>query len=475
MISLINTSFRSARTLRLSRLLLCIGLLALSNGLMLSVQTAPAEASSSPAALGAQTLAQLNAWRVNYGYWPLKENAILDQIATDQATYVASKIQSVIDSGDESNYHKDAQGRMPIDRDGLAPYLWPNFGTPARITVGENAAVGGSVKFAINFWQNSSIHEKTALNGAYREIGLAVVPVKGLGYLFITEFGARPGVLTTLLNPLTSTLYFSNESAAYTNWEPADTQLRITDSSGNVIADTFPFDKTYKLPSVPTGPLKIQYLNHKTEVDYMLDPTSDIAVLPGVTLPGATPVVGSTAAVPAPTTAAATSPPPSSIIPTNTPLALAVATVQAAATSSIDSTITSTPVLLTSTPAPLAASADLTLNYTTTGLTIRNTSSRVLDLTGFVIGNTIQQVPIGRWTTVSDFPVNAFQPGVCLQNQMIGAIVPDATGCKYVRAVVMLDKNHLYWTSHGPFTVVRNGILLGTCDDKAAVCTIRMP
>jgi uncharacterized protein YkwD len=474
-------------------LLVFLSLVIAGNGVPLTAYGASDAAPASPSDIALQVLGLLNQWRVDQGLWPFKENALLDTTAADQANYVATHLDLNNITSDEA-WHKDAQGRMPRARMVAAPYNWPYFGQPERVIVGENAALG-SAKSAMTFWKGSPPHRTAALNGAYREIGIAVVPIKGQGYLIYTDFGSRPGVLTTLASATKDTLYFTNEAARYTSWstgwKPADTQIQITDTNGKVIVDTFPFDKTYKLPGGLSGKIQIQYLNDGTTVTDTINLDSDIAILPGVTLPiaalaSSTATASSPAAPTASSTTSSTTATPIAAIPTLTNTApVVVSSPTATATSTnipILPTLTSTtpptftatsvPTLQPTVPLPTATArvlSALTFSYTPEGLTIRNTSGGTLDLSGFSIGNTTATIPINTWVSLSPFEANAFAADTCLQLQLFGSPLPDSTGCKSVRAVLVVTLNHRFWTE-GPFTINKNGVVVWTCDSRVAVC-----
>ncbi len=454
---------------RLFALFLCV--IVAGSGVLLTAQGAPEETAATPAEVALQVLGLVNQWRTDEGLWPFKENALLDQMASDQANYIATHLDGI---RDELDYHKDPQGRMPRERAVAAPYSWPFFGIAARVVVGENAALG-SAKSAVAFWKTSEPHRKAALNGAYREIGVAVVPVKGQGYMIYTDFGARPGVLTTLVSAARDTLYFTNESAKYTTWKPANTQVKITDGNGTVIKDTFPFEKTVTLPAGLNGKLQILYLNGDTQVTDSIDLGADVAIFPGISRPVAA-AAGLTATTSADVALASPVPPRATPPPTNTPrsfaqipttdpnLPTAIPTNAATATS-----VAGTAIARATNGGP----ADLTITYESNALSIRNTSGRALDMTGFSVGNSSAHVGIGSWAAIMAFPVGAFGADVCLQLRLNGSATPDAAGCKYVRAVIDLSRKHLFWQA-GTFSVNRGDTVLAVCDSVAKRCEVSL-
>jgi len=140
-----------------------------------------------------QITAQLNAWRLREGLSPLKPNATLRTMAIDQATYLVS-LEELPGGENGGDIHLDQHGQTPPERAIQAPYNWPSYGRRDRTAISENAAVG-TIDFALYFWSKSDIHRKTALNPAYREVGVAAVPYNG-GYLFIVDYGRAPRCVT---------------------------------------------------------------------------------------------------------------------------------------------------------------------------------------------------------------------------------------------------------------------------------------
>src|SRR5690349_16778159 len=233
-------------------------------GLLLVLLGQVAFAQSSPAALdndasaAQQILALVNEWRMQEGLWPLKPNATLEAMALTQATYILPKIASIPDE-DESQYHMDANGQNPRQRAANPPYSWPSYGQLQQMEVGENAGVGG-YKFVMNFWHTSDIHRRAALSNVYREVGVAALPYNG-SYFFLMDFGARPGVLTTLTDASGSTLYLSDERSKYTGIAPGGMQVRVFDSNGRALTGTQPWTPTISFQERLSGNLFVLYSN----------------------------------------------------------------------------------------------------------------------------------------------------------------------------------------------------------------------
>lgn len=82
-------------------------LMGLSN---LPQNTAAQPAVANDTAKAADILAQVNAWRVENGLWPLTVNPTLDALAMAQASYVLPFLPNI---QNEEQYHLDAKLRNP--------------------------------------------------------------------------------------------------------------------------------------------------------------------------------------------------------------------------------------------------------------------------------------------------------------------------------------------------------------------------
>ena len=162
------------------------------------------------AAAAREMLALVNEWRMQETLWPLQTNPTLEAMAIAQASYILPRLADLPDH-DESAFHMDANGQNPRERAANSPYNWPSYGQLQQMEVGENAGVGG-YKFVMNFWKTSDIHRRAALSNVYREVGVAAFPYNG-SYFYLMDFGARPGVLTALLDSSGNTVYLSNENS----------------------------------------------------------------------------------------------------------------------------------------------------------------------------------------------------------------------------------------------------------------------
>ncbi len=240
-------------------------------------------------AKAADILAQVNAWRIESGLWPLTVNPTLDALALTQASYVFPFLDNI---QEEDQYHYDAQRRNPRDRAAAAG--WPIYDTnPAHIEVGENAAVGGS-KFVMKFWRESAIHAKAALSSTYREVGVAALPVKGGGYFYIMDFGARPGVLPVVVNADGKRLWLTDENSRYAKVK-GGTKVRLLDGAGNPLTDVLNWSPSIAIPDgVSADSVQVIYINGSNQV------TTSVNRGPFTTGPAAAPTTVVIAPTPTP-------------------------------------------------------------------------------------------------------------------------------------------------------------------------------
>src|ERR1041385_5690341 len=224
-------------------------------------QIAMAQQPENDPAKAADILSQVNAWRFDNGLWPLTVNPTLDALALAQASFI---FPNVLNIDDESLYHLDAKLRNPRDRAAAAG--WPIYDTnPQHIEVGENAGVG-TAKFVMNFWHGSAIHAKAALSTTYREVGVAALPMKGGGYFYLMDFGARPGVLPVVVNADGKHLWLTDEKSRYSKIKVA-TKVRLLDASGNPLSDIVNWSPSFALPDgVSADSVQVEYINGDSTV-----------------------------------------------------------------------------------------------------------------------------------------------------------------------------------------------------------------
>lgn len=421
-----------------------------SLSLLLSGQITFAQATvQNDVAAAREILALVNEWRMQETLWPLQTNPTLEAMAIAQASYILPRLADLPDH-DESAFHMDANGQNPRERAANSPYNWPSYGQLQQMEVGENAGVGG-YKFVMNFWKTSDIHRRAALSNVYREVGVAAFPYNG-NYFYLMDFGARPGVLTALLDSSGNTVYLSNENSKYTGITPGNMTVRVFDSEGRALTGTQPWTPSITFEQRLGGSLYVLFSNTTFQAMTEVDMSQDMALLPGnlnaVVAQAATPalanVVTSVPPPAAPTLA-------SFAFPTNTPVA---------------------PAAL----APLSTSvptADLLVQYTEHTLVIFNNAGQPVNLSGLSVGAD-NPLTVERWNTVASFASDAFPAGSCLMVSETGSSPATPTNCKFIRSQLEVSSSRAFWKT-GSFTINKNGAVLATCQVGASPCAVDLP
>lgn len=430
---------------------LLVALLAL---LLLTIGAQAQEQNNEELAL--QIVAQINDWRISEGVAPLKPNPTLDAMALDQASYVVS-LDKLPD-----DFHAGRTGLHPQQRALADPFDWPHYQLAAQIAIGENAALG-SVNSAMTFWHNSDIHRRTALNPAYREIGVAALPY-GRQTFFIVDFGSRPNVLPALADPTSDrTIYLTNEQFQYAKFYNSIhtvTDIQLFDSAGRPLSDKpVAWADKITVPADAGDTVYILSSDGEHEVLSAVNFATDRVILPGF--------------MPTPEA------PPATSTPTATPTLRPTAT-----RAVVGPTQTPTQIVPTSTPQPTATPTateppvdmpEIRILYTRDTLDVVNISGGVSDWTGLELVGAIT-FPFSQFTRVTDFPLNALPANHCLQIRDVtlsgNVVVP--SGCRWVRSLITVLPDRIFWTK-APFDVRRNGVTLATCQPNADVCDVNLP
>jgi uncharacterized protein YkwD len=114
-----------------------------------------------------------NTTRAGQGLGALTSNGQLNQIAQNQANYMA----------DIGQYqHQDAGGGTVSDRATAVGYAW--------VTIGENVGYDTQAQVLFDGWMNSTGHRDNILDPAYNEIGVGQA-TRGLYQYWCVTFGAR--------------------------------------------------------------------------------------------------------------------------------------------------------------------------------------------------------------------------------------------------------------------------------------------
>jgi uncharacterized protein YkwD len=397
------------------RFVLLIALLGLVSTSVVSLLSVGAQEGSNDIA-ATRVLALVNQWRIEEGLPPLLLNPILQRMAEAQAFLIAPNINSITD---ESVMHKDAQGRTAIQR-AIQVYDWPNYGIREQVEVGENAA-HFSADNAVKFWKSSPIHRKAALNATYREVGIAAIPQKPKGsFVFYMTFGARPSVLTALVDPISNTIYLTKEESRYafkSGQTPPKVSVRFYNQDRLAVTPELVWKNTINLPQNLGEAFYVRYTGYKEELWVEVNRARDIAILPVGTMTVAQQLtalnnISRPDAQPSATTSGdlITSVPSTRVfLATNTPSVIVVAPT---------ATSTTAPTAVPAQPvADKSGNTDLTITYNVRTLFITNTSGGPLNIDGLQIG----RLSLQSWLKIYPFNTVKFSNGYCLQANVSGA------------------------------------------------------
>lgn len=418
------------------------------------------------AATATLLLAQVNNWRVTEGLIPLRVNTTLQLMAVDQAAYVRAQMRA---GSNVTDFHRDANGRSPLQR-AYSQYGWVTYGTSDQIEIGENAAVG-SVRYAINYWQNSDLHRRAALSQTFREVGVSAIPMPSGDFLFIIVFGSRPGVMTAQVDSQRTTLFVSRENSRYSSARLQEPTIRVFSAAGDAITPTQPYRSSMRVPVTPDTRLYILITAGETQSIIPIDLMVDIAVLPNTFVGAltATAVAPTATSTNTPTQSPFNAATPTPMRPTNT------------STPNVPPTRTPTPMptstpSVTPTPSVTAtdiANPDLIISYERNGLVLRNVSTSRLNLTTLRIVGNVGDISVERWMRVAAFPADAFPPNQCLVAFRGGAAAPQPAECAFIRSIVQMNIDRIFWTA-APFTIELNGQVIATCQPTSNRCLVKV-
>ncbi|NWF68459.1 MAG: hypothetical protein HXY40_05185 [Chloroflexi bacterium] len=413
-----------------------------------------ARSQNAPEDLIPDVAAELNLWRLELGLGPLVYNPTLEAMAAYQADY----LMSLADMPIGGDMHTDGLGQNARQRSQREPFAWPTYGHPELISVTEIAGVG-SVRSSVAFWRSSNIHTRSVINPAYREIGVAVRDMNNRNgdRLIIVVMGGRPGVLPALPDPEVGDLYLTTEAAEWTGaWIGAPVRYRFLDEARQPISDWLDWAVIVPMPEEAGELFYVQYEDAageqaETEVripvvwsQFDLERADEVAAASTAT-GGSTPTVGGM------------------IFATNTPLGTPAPTLTPSATPTRAASPTPTPV-----------PAGVLLLYTSRLFTLIPTGNVDISDLSFRGGSLTFNVSL--WADVSQgINLSALPAANCLQIWQRDAgdfLAPPA--CSYVRSVVFLAQDRLFWTS-GSFDVLNNEQVVQTCETRAGQCAVTLP
>lgn len=416
--------------------------------------TFSADAQQNPTA-AQEIVAIINGWRIGQELWPLRNNPVLERMALDQASYILS-LPSIPQGGD---IHNGASGEGPAVRALLPQYGWQSYGDPLFTAVGEIAYVGASARNAYIYWNSSAVHHNTALNPAYREIGVAALPHR-FGHFYIVVFGSRPDVLPVLADVQNKTLYLSNErySGARPPWIRNATQIRLFDADGRAIDTNWhPWERTIPLPANTGSKLFVAYSDGAAGMVI-----SEVSLLSSdqTTLPAMTSTLAST--------------------PTQMPTAVLnpSRTVAAPTSTAVNSPATTTVPLATVTAQPNAGTAgSIVLIYNQRSFTLLNGTSMPVNVEDIVFVTLTQTFPVRRWATQwLSGTLQALAGRDCLQvwSWQQQTELDKPSECRQRRSVVTISPAQMFWLT-GEFQVRWHDMLIAVCPAAQQRCEVTLP
>lgn len=411
-------------------------------------------------ALATEVVARINEWRIEEGVWPLRTNTTLEAMALSHAQYLASLSELPDD------LHAGETGLNPRERALLEPFDWPHYELPAQIAIGENAGIG-TVDYAMNYWHNSETHRNTALNPAYREVGVAAVPYKNQ-HIFIVVFGGRPNILPALFDPRDGqTIYLSNESFEYANFFDSIhsvVSIQLFNADGQpLFNEPIPWSDRITIPDGTQGIIYMLLTDGEHQILSVVNLETDVVItLDSMIAPEAVEeAIEETVETVAETTGSSDT-------------ADTVTDTEVVQSTPAPAEPTATPTL-EPTVAPTEASdePDILMVYTNDTLDILNVSGENADWSTLELRGVIT-VPFTQFTRVTEVDLTAFPNRHCLQvrsNGVSGDVVKQ-DNCNWVRSLVTVQPDRLFW-KQTPFDVVRNGVVVGTCQPEESVCAIK--
>ena len=392
-----------------------------------------------------EIIRMINGWRIEQGIWPLRSNPVLERMALDQANYILS-LPSIPAGG---AIHNGASGESPQARALLPRYNWTPYGGAQYTAIGEIAYVGISAQSAYDYWNSSTVHHNTALNPAYREIGVAALPHR-FGHIYIVVVGSRPDVLPAMVDLQNQTLYLTNEryTGARSPWIRNASQVRLFDGEGRSLDAIWrPWAMTIRLPANAGSELLVAYSDGNAgmvlaEVSLL---SADVVALP-------TPTNTATR-----TLAASPTPASNATAPSGTPTPLPFPTILA--------------------PPNAGTGRSILLVYDQRSFTLINGATTPLNVEEVVFVNQALTFPVSRWATQwLSGSLQALASSDCLQvwswQQQNELNKPSE--CRQRRSVITIAPNQLFWLE-GEFQVRWRDSVIGTCIAAERRCTVTLP
>ncbi len=424
---------------------------ALSSGIIAAQNTA---SPANDVAEAARVLTALNGWRIEQGLSPFQPDATLERMAVDQAAYILSLPQ--IPAG--GAIHNGRSGESVRERAVRSPYNWSSYGiNPA---IGEIAYVGANVSAAVRFWRGSDIHNRTAMNSWYRQIGIAALPHR-LGFIYIVVVGSQPNVLPAIADPANNRLYLTNDrfTSGTATWIQTATQVRLFDALGRPLQrDWTPWQPVLPLPQGVGDRLFVMYSDGTffTMTEVALDTWLVPQTVSATTVAGLPPTP-----IPTATSLARANVTPTPLPPTPTPITQNVV---------VQPTAQQTAVASSGEP-------NVMLIYSARTLTLQNISAAPLAVREIILRGGGVNLPVTFWDTQwLSGSLDALAPRDCLQvwAWTEASALPQEPACRQRRGVINVAPDRLFWRSNDIEVVWRN-TTLAICTIAQTTCAFRVP
>lgn len=400
--------------------------------------------------LALETIARINEWRIAEGTWPLRINPILTDMAIDHARYLASLDELPDD------LHAGPTGLNPRERALLAPYEWSHYELPEQIAIGENAGIG-TLDYAMSYWHDSETHRSTALNPAYREVGVGAIPYKS-GHVFIVVFGGRPNILPALLDPRDGqTIYLSNEMFEYAqffNSVQNVLEYQLFGSDGQPLFDTpQPWTQVIEIPEGAGDNIYLLLTDGDHQVLSAVNRNNDqVIVMASLLEPEVEEALEDEGVEETETTA---TPEQSEVV------------VQEDTAADTTPEPTQEPTV-----EPVADQPEILILYSNNTLDIINVSGGNANWENMELqGLTTTQ--FSKFTQFTDLDLSNMPDRHCVQirsNGISGDVVKPES-CNWVRSLITVQSDRVFWNA-GAFDVYKDGNSIGTCVPDQQVCEI---
>ncbi len=439
----------------MKRLILCIVLL-----------TALLGVNAQQTALGSEItelVRQMNLWRITQGLGPLTYNPTLERMAVYQADYIL-RLPSL-----PQDIHAGPDGEDPRARSQLSQFNWATYGHPELMSVTEIAAIG-SVRTAIEFWQNSDIHNRSVTNPTYREIGVAAYEY-GTDILFVAVLGGQPNVLPVLLDVENKQLYLTTEKVEWTgDWVGDVTEYRYLDADKQPLSEWAEWERIIDISDeMLEEAIYIEFVDlndHRTDFELIFNPIwSQLELIAGLAQPTETSEARddeNDTNADEETDEDGTS----SVFATNTPVLTPT---------TVPSPIPTLTPFPTSTPTPTPLPKSLVFTYTDQLFVLYNNGSQAIDLSDSMFQRDDISFRSSFWEEVADnLNISALPSGHCLLVQPENDLTYVAPSeCVSVRGIVQEPDPRYFWL--GDFEMLINGEVVATCVGELGLCEVVIP